>query len=81
MFGEIIQKKDIKIFIIQKNILVQKLNLKLNVNCKILITMYGFNEQPFRPLDGYYDNYNINKDLYSNNKIFFKNLSSNLKTK
>ena len=34
--------------------------------------MYGFNEQPFRPLNGHYDNYNINRDLFSNNKIFLK---------
>ena len=74
-------KKRYKNFYYTKKYISSKIKFKTKLNCKILITMYGFNEQPFRPLDGYYDNYNINKDLYSNNKIFFNNLSSNLKNK
>jgi putative transferase (TIGR04331 family) len=46
---------------------------------KILLTMYGFNEQPFRPINGFNDNYETNKGLILNIKVFFSTLSSKIK--
>ena len=37
---------------------------------KILLIMYGFNEQPYRPISGFNDNYVTNKGLILNNKNF-----------
>ena len=74
-------KRKYKSFYFTKKYLSSKIKFRKNVNHKILVTMYGFNEQPFRPLNGHYDNYNINRDLFSNNKIFFKNLNENFKNK
>ena len=41
--------------------------------------MYGFNEQPYRPISGFNDNYETNKGLILNNKNFFSSLSSKIK--
>ena len=41
--------------------------------------MYGFNEQPYRPISGFNDNYETNKGLILNNKNFFSSLSSIIK--
>ena len=41
--------------------------------------MYGFNEQPFRPINGFNDNYETNKGLILNNKNFIDTLSSKIK--
>ena len=46
---------------------------------KILLIMYGFNEQPFRPINGFNDNYETNKGLILNNKNFLSTLSSKIK--
>lgn len=74
-------KKKYKSFYFTKKYLNSKIKFKNNINHKILVTMYGLNEQPFRPLNGHYDNYNANKDLLTNNEIFLNNLKENFKSK
>ena len=41
--------------------------------------MYGFSEQPFRPINGFNDSYETNEGLILNNKNFFNTLSSKIK--
>ena len=74
-------KKNYKKFYFTKKKIDSKIYFKNNFNGKILITMYGFSEQPYRPLNGHYDFYDINRDLFKNNIKFFKNLKNEIKAK
>ena len=74
-------KKNYHKFYFTKKYLNSKIKFKKNFYDKILIIMYGFSDQPYRPLNGHYDYYDINRDLYENNVKFLKNLKDEIKGK
>ena len=74
-------KKNYHNFYFTKKYSSSEKDFKSYITNKILITMYGFCEQPYRPLNGFYDHHSLNKDLFQNNIEFFKNLKNEIKEK
>ena len=72
-------KNGYKSFFYTKKCLEKNRQFLSSKDGKILLIMYGFNEQPYRPINGFNDSYETNKGLILNNKNFLSTLSSKIK--
>ena len=72
-------KNGFKSFFYTKKCLEKNRQFLSSEEGKMLLIMYGFCEQPFRPINGFNDSYETNKGLILNNKNFFSTLSSKIK--
>lgn len=76
-------KKKYNNFYFTKKFFLITQKFKVNLSFQNLIIMYGFNEQQesVRPISGFNNSYETNKELILKNLNFYKNLKMNIKNK